>query len=218
MLRLLSQAISPLSKTMKEVWTASLCWSMWMPLSILKGMTRSCCQLSSLSQVMESVHMVPCLLRLYLAFGLTGSKLWSAKKIGWQTLFVMDVSSNRHSITRRVLSTLDPQCGVGTAKHLKETAIADTVYAARCTYNSALKVDWPSVEIWFWIFNLPRNSNSCRNGDRIWLIDLRVRLSTMRLSIAATYQPDKLKPWVTGLYPVAKTRTKGTLSTRSHWT
>jgi hypothetical protein len=41
--------------------------------------------------------------------------------------------------THRVRCTWDPPRGVGNAKHRIETVISDTVYAARCIYNSALK-------------------------------------------------------------------------------
>jgi hypothetical protein len=41
--------------------------------------------------------------------------------------------------TLRVLSTLDPPCGVGNAKQLVDTAITEAVYATCSTCNSALK-------------------------------------------------------------------------------
>jgi transposase InsO family protein len=41
--------------------------------------------------------------------------------------------------TLRVLSTLTPPQGLAQAVQLVDTAIADTVYATRCTYHSALK-------------------------------------------------------------------------------
>ncbi|KAG7356978.1 integrase core domain containing protein [Nitzschia inconspicua] len=41
--------------------------------------------------------------------------------------------------TLRVLTTLEPPTGADSAKQLVDTAIADAVYAARCTYNSVLK-------------------------------------------------------------------------------
>jgi transposase InsO family protein len=50
--------------------------------------------------------------------------------------------------TLRVLTTLNPPQGVVNAEHLVDTAIADTVYALRCTYHSSLKQhpeDWHLV-------------------------------------------------------------------------
>ncbi|KAG7361614.1 hypothetical protein IV203_036715 [Nitzschia inconspicua] len=41
--------------------------------------------------------------------------------------------------TLRVLTTLEPPTGADSARQLVDTAIADAVYAARCTYNSVLK-------------------------------------------------------------------------------
>jgi hypothetical protein len=41
--------------------------------------------------------------------------------------------------TLRILSTMDPPRSLTNAKQLVDTAIADAVYATRCTYNRALK-------------------------------------------------------------------------------
>jgi transposase InsO family protein len=41
--------------------------------------------------------------------------------------------------TLRVLSSMTPSQGLGQAEQLVDTAIADTVYATRCTYHSTLK-------------------------------------------------------------------------------
>jgi hypothetical protein len=42
--------------------------------------------------------------------------------------------------TLRVLSTMAPPQGIAQAEQLVDTAIADTVYATRCTCNSVLKL------------------------------------------------------------------------------
>jgi transposase InsO family protein len=126
--------------------------------------------------------------------------------------------------TLRVLSTLDPPRGVGNAKQLIDTAIADTVYATRCTYNSALKTTPGGLAFGRdMILNIPLITDlQLLQKRRQDLIDRRLLLAnSKRFSydyqpgdqvLKLTYQPDKLEPRATGPYAVARTHTNGTLS------
>ena len=126
--------------------------------------------------------------------------------------------------TLRVLSTMDPPCGVSSAKQLVDTAIADAVYATRCTYHSALKTTPGGLAFGRdMILNIPLVTDLQQlQKRRQKLIDQRlIEANTKRISydyqpgqevLKLTYQPDKLEPRATGPFTIKKTHVNGTLS------
>jgi transposase InsO family protein len=126
--------------------------------------------------------------------------------------------------TLRVLSTLDPPRGVANAKQLIETAIADTVYATRCTYNSALKTTPGGLAFGRdMVLNVPLITDLQQlQKRRQELIDRRLLAANARRYaydyqqgdqvLKLMYQPDKLAPRAIGPYPVTRVHTNGTLS------
>jgi hypothetical protein len=69
--------------------------------------------------------------------------------------------------TLRVLSTTAPPQGIAQAEQLVDTAIADAVYATRCTYNSVLKTTPGGLAFGRdMILNIPMITDSYRSVDR----------------------------------------------------
>jgi transposase InsO family protein len=126
--------------------------------------------------------------------------------------------------TLRVLSTLEKPRGVNSAKQLVDTAIADAVYATRCTYNSVLKTTPGGLAFGRdMILNLPLKTDLQQlQKRRQELIDQRlIQANTKRFSydyrqgdevLKLVYNPDKLEPRATGPYTITRVHQNGTLS------
>ncbi|KAG7340293.1 integrase core domain containing protein [Nitzschia inconspicua] len=126
--------------------------------------------------------------------------------------------------TLRVLTTLEPPTGADSARQLVDTAIADAVYAARCTYNSVLKTTPGGLAFGRdMILNIPLITDLQQlQKRRQQLIDQRLILAnTKRFSydyaigdevLKLTYNPDKLQPRATGPYKITRVHQNGTLS------
>ncbi|KAG7373312.1 hypothetical protein IV203_034036 [Nitzschia inconspicua] len=109
----------------------------------------------------------------------------------------------------RVLTTLEPPTGADSARQFVDTAIADAVYAARCTYNSVLKTTPGGLAFGRdMILNIPLITDLQQlQKRRQQLIDQRLILAnTKRFSydyaigdevLKLTYNPDKLQPRAT---------------------
>jgi hypothetical protein len=128
--------------------------------------------------------------------------------------------------TLRVLSTMDPPEGTTSARQLVETAIADAVYATRCTYNSTLKTTPGGLAFGRdMILNIPLVTDlQLLQQRRQRLIDQRlIAANTKRYSydykvgdevLKLKFQPDKLDPRAEGPYRVERVHANGTLSIR----
>ncbi|KAG7350439.1 hypothetical protein IV203_009799 [Nitzschia inconspicua] len=126
--------------------------------------------------------------------------------------------------TLRVLTTLEPPTGADSARQLVDTAIADAVYAARCTYNSVLKTTPGGLAFGRdMILNIPLITDLQQlQKRRQQLVDQRLILAnTKRFSydyaigdevLKLTYNPDKLQPRATGPYKIIRVHQNGTLS------
>ena len=126
--------------------------------------------------------------------------------------------------TLRVLSTLNPPEGVAQAEQLVDTAIADAVYATRCTYHSALKTTPGGLAFGRdMILNLPLVTDLQQLQKRRQEIIDKTLLSanTKRFSydyavgdevLRLVYRPDKLEPRAVGPYTITQVHTNGTLS------
>jgi transposase InsO family protein len=124
----------------------------------------------------------------------------------------------------RVLSTMNPPRGATNAKHLVDTAIADAVYATRCTYNSTLKTTPGGLAFGRdMILNIPLVTDLQQlQKRRQELIDQRLIVAnTKRYSydyaigdeiLKLTYFPDKLEPRATGPFTITRVHANGTLS------
>ena len=128
--------------------------------------------------------------------------------------------------TLRVLSTMDPPEGTTSARQLVETAIADAVYATRCTYNSTLKTTPGGLAFGRdMILNIPLVTDlQLLQQRRQRLIDQRlIAVNTKRYSydynvgdevLKLKFQPDKLEPRAEGPFRVERVHANGTLSIR----
>jgi transposase InsO family protein len=126
--------------------------------------------------------------------------------------------------TLRTLSTLHPPEGLAQAEHLVDTAIADTVYATRCTYHSTLKTTPGGLAFGRdMILNLPLVTDLQQLQKRRQEVIDKTLLAanTKRYSydyevgdevLLLVYRPDKLEPRAVGPYPVTQVHTNGTLS------
>jgi transposase InsO family protein len=126
--------------------------------------------------------------------------------------------------TLRVLSTLNPPEGVDQAEQLVDTAIADAVYATRCTYHSALKTTPGGLAFGRdMILNLPLVTDLQQLQKRRQEIIDKTLLSanTKRFSydyavgdevLRLVYRPDILEPRAVGPYTITQVHTNGTLS------
>ena len=128
--------------------------------------------------------------------------------------------------TLRVLSTMNPPRGTTSARQIVDTAIADAVYATRCTSNSTLKTTPGGLAFGLvMILHIPLVT------DLQLLQQRRQRLSDQRLIAANTqrysydynvddevlklrYKPDKLEPRADGSHRVERVHANGTLSIR----
>jgi transposase InsO family protein len=126
--------------------------------------------------------------------------------------------------TLRILSTMDPPRGSTNAKQLVDTAIADAVYATRCTYNSALKTTPGGLAFGRdMILNIPLITDLEQlQKRRQRLIDQRlIAANTKRFSydyqigdevLKLVYKPNKLEPRAVGPYPIQRVHANGTLT------
>jgi hypothetical protein len=111
---------------------------------------------------------------------------------------------------------LDPPQGVGNAKQLVDTAIADAVYATCCTYNSTLKTTPGGLAFGRdMILNIPLVTDLQQpQRRRQELIDQRlIAANTKSFShdyaigdevLKLSHKPDKLEPRATGPLPSHK--------------
>jgi transposase InsO family protein len=126
--------------------------------------------------------------------------------------------------TLRVLSTLNPPQGAVNAEQMVDTAIADTVYATRCMYNSALKTTPGGLAFGRdMILNIPLVTDFQQLQKRRQdLIDKRLLLANAKRYSRdyamgdevrkLVYQPDKLDPRATGPYRIDRVHTNGTVT------
>jgi hypothetical protein len=126
--------------------------------------------------------------------------------------------------TLRVLSTMAPPQGATQAEQLVDTAIADAVYATRCTYNSVLKTTPGGLDFGRdMVLNIPLVTDLQQlQKRRQELIDKRlIEANTKRFAhdyavgdevLRLAYRPDKLEPRAFGPYTITRVHTNGTLS------
>jgi transposase InsO family protein len=126
--------------------------------------------------------------------------------------------------TLRVLSTMAPPQGVAQAEQLVDTAIADAVYATRCTYHSVLKTTPGGLAFGRdKILNIPMITDLQQlQKRRQELIDRRlIEANNRRFAhdyavgdevLRLVYRPDKLEPRAVGPYSITRVHTNGTLS------
>jgi transposase InsO family protein len=126
--------------------------------------------------------------------------------------------------TLRVLTTMNPPQGIVQAEQLVDTAIADTVYATRCTYHSVLKTTPGGLAFGRdMILNIPLVTDLQQlQKRRQELIDKRlIEANTKRFAydyavgdevLRLVYRPDKLEPRAIGPYTIVRVHTNGTLS------
>jgi transposase InsO family protein len=126
--------------------------------------------------------------------------------------------------TLRVLSTMEPPQGVTQAEQLVDTAIAEVVYATRCTYHSALKTTPGGLAFGRdMILNIPLVTDLQQLQKRRQdLIDKRlIEANTKRFSydyavgdqvLRLQYRPDKLEPRAVGPYTITRVHANGTVS------
>jgi transposase InsO family protein len=126
--------------------------------------------------------------------------------------------------TLRVLSTMAPPQGATQAEQLVDTAIADAVYATRCTYNSVLKTTPGGLAFGRdMVLNIPLVTDLQQlQKRRQELIDKRlIEANTKRFAhdyavgdevLRLAYRPDKLEPRAFGPYTITRVHTNGTLS------
>jgi hypothetical protein len=105
-----------------------------------------------------------------------------------------------------------------------DTAIADTVYATRCIYNSALKTTPGGLAFGRdMILNIPLVTDFQQLQKRRQdLIDKRLLLANAKRYsrdytigdevLKLVYQPDKLDPRATGPYRIDRVHTNGTIT------
>jgi transposase InsO family protein len=121
--------------------------------------------------------------------------------------------------TLRVLSTMAPPQGVAQAEQLVDTAIADAVYATRCTYHSVLKTTPGGLAFGRdMILNIPMITDLQQlQKRRQELIDGRlIEANNRRFAhdyavgdeiLRLVYRPDKLEPRVVGPYSITRVHT-----------
>ena len=126
--------------------------------------------------------------------------------------------------TLRVLTTMEPPQGAVHAEQLVDTAIADAVYAARCTFHSALKTTPGGLAFGRdMILNIPLVTDLQQlQRRRQELIDQRLLVAnTKRYSydyavgdevLKLTPLPDKLEPRATGPFPIVRVHANGTVT------
>jgi transposase InsO family protein len=126
--------------------------------------------------------------------------------------------------TLRVLYTMEPPQGVVQAEQLVDTAIADAVYATRCTYHSTLKTTPGGLAFGRdMILNIPLVTDLQQlQKRRQELIDKRlIEANTKRFAydysigdevLRLVYQPDKLEARAIGPYTITRVHSNGTLS------
>jgi transposase InsO family protein len=126
--------------------------------------------------------------------------------------------------TLRVLSTMNPPEGVDQAVQLIDTAIADAVYATRCTYHSSLKTTPGGLAFGRdMILDVPLVNDLYQIQQRRQsLIDQRlIEANAKRFSydynvgeevLKLVYNPAKLEPRAIGPYTITRVHTNGTLS------
>jgi hypothetical protein len=126
--------------------------------------------------------------------------------------------------TLRVLSTMDPPQGAAHVQQMMDTAIADTVYATRCTFNSTLKTTPGDLAFGRdMILNIPLVTDLQQlQKRRQALIDRRLlTANTKRFScdyaigdevLKLTHQPDKLEPRAIGPFPITRVHANGTVT------
>jgi hypothetical protein len=126
--------------------------------------------------------------------------------------------------TLRVLTTMKPPKGAAQMEQLVDTAIADAVYAARCTYHSALKSTPGGVAFGRdMILNIPLITDLQQlQKRRQELIDKRlIEANAKRFAydyavgekvLRLAYHPDKLDPRAVGPYTITQVHANGTLT------
>jgi hypothetical protein len=119
---------------------------------------------------------------------------------------------------------MDPPYGAENALQLVDTAIADAVYATRCTLHSALGTTPGALAFHRdMILNIPLVADLQQiQRRRQQLIDHRlIKANAKRFSydykigdevLKLVYNPDKLEPRAVGPYPITRVHTNGTLS------
>ena len=128
--------------------------------------------------------------------------------------------------TLRVLSTMNPPRAATTARRLVDTALADTVFATRSAYSSALRTTPGGLAFGRdMVLNIPLITDLQQLQQRRQrLIDQRlIEANTKRFSydyaigeevLKLTYRPDKLEPRATGPFPIERVHANGTLTIR----
>ena len=128
--------------------------------------------------------------------------------------------------TLRVLSTLQPPAGVADAGQLIDTAIANAVYATRCTLHSGLNTTPGGLAFGRdMIMNLPLITDlHVIQERRQQLIDKRlIAANQKRYSydynvgdevLKLVYNPDKLEQRATGPFKIERVHANGTVTIR----
>jgi transposase InsO family protein len=126
----------------------------------------------------------------------------------------------------RVLSTMNPPAGIQHPHQILDTAIANAMYATRCTYHSALQTTPGGLAFGRdMILNIPLVTDlTLLQERRQQLIDQRLIAANAKRFhydyrigdevLKLTYNPNKLDPRATGPYPVEQVHANGTLSIR----
>lgn len=126
----------------------------------------------------------------------------------------------------RVLSTLQIPAGAVDANQLVDTAIAEAVYATRCTYHSTLETTPGGLAFGRdMILNIPLNTDlQLLRQRRQQLIDDRLILANRRRFsydyqvgqevLKIVYNPDKLQARAIGPYVIEQVHANGTLTIR----
>jgi transposase InsO family protein len=126
--------------------------------------------------------------------------------------------------TLRVLSTMDPPQGAVHAEQLVDTAIAEAVYATRCTYSSALKTTPGGLAFGRdMIMNIPLvtdlqqlqkrrqelvNRRLLAANAKRFSFDYQIGDEVLKL----IFQPDKLDPRASGPFTITRVHTNGTVT------
>jgi hypothetical protein len=126
----------------------------------------------------------------------------------------------------RVLSTMNPPTGIAHARQLIDTALANAMYATRCTYHSTLKTTPGGLAFGRdMILNIPLMTDLLLLQEhRQQLIDKRlIAANAKRFSydykvgdevLKLAFKPGKLDPRAAGPYRIEQVHANGTLSIR----
>jgi hypothetical protein len=167
-------------------------------------------------------YLEPTILMYFCATLATGTQL--TKPRNPQTNSVCDRMHQAIGNTLRVLTTIELPQGAAEVEQLVDTAIADAVYAARCSYHSALKSTPGSVAFGQdMILNIPIitdlqqlqkrrqelvNKRLIEANAKRFAYDYAVWERVLRL----VYHTDKLDPSAVGPYTITQVHAIGTLT------